>query len=185
MIEAALKEIRQKMEKALEVVGEDLATVRIDRARPALVESLKVDAYEDTVLQLRELANITAPDPHQLLISPWDKSIIKKIAQAISDSSLNLTPLIEEEFIRVKVPPLTEERRKEMEKLVEVKTEAGRKIMRNIRNEAKSEIERRNGEAGISKDDVFRWLKELQELHDEFIEKIEGLAEEKKRELAL
>lgn len=173
------------MEKALEIVREGLATIKVGRARPALVERIKVPAYEGSVLLIRELAVITAPDPQQILINPYDKSIIKKIAKAMNDSGLNLSPIVEEQVIRIKVPPLTEERRKEVEKLVEMKIEGGRKILRNIRNETKSEIEKLKDESGVSKDDIFRWLVSLQELFDEFKEKMEGLGEAKKKELAL
>jgi len=184
MIKEILKEARSKMEKALEIVREGLRTIKVGRARPALVEKTKVRAYEGSVLEIRELAVIATPDPQQIVISPWDKSIIKKIALAISDSDLNLNPVFDEEVIRIKIPPLTEERKKEVEKLVEMKIEGGRKILRNIRNEVKSEIERLSGESGVSRDDIFKWLKDLQELFDEFKEKIEELGEEKKKELA-
>lgn len=176
---------RQKMEKALEVVKEDLATIQVGRARPALVEKIKVEAYEGTILELRELANITVPEPQQIVISPWDKSIIKKIGQAIAKSELKLSPIIEEEIIRIKIPPLIEERRKEFEKLIQQKIESGRKIIRQIRNQAKSEIERLADEGSYSKDDIFRAKEDLQKLHDEFINKIESLALEKKQEVGI
>lgn len=184
MIEEFLNQARDKMEKAIEVVKEDLETIRIGRARPALVEKIKVEAYEGTILEIRELANITVPDPQQIIISPWDKTIIKKIGQAIRDSTLKVNPILEEGLIRIKVPTLTEERKRELAKLVEMKVESGRKIIRNIRNEAKSEIEELKGESDISEDDIFRGLQDLQELHDEFIGKIEELGEEKKREIS-
>jgi len=171
------------MKKVLEVVKEDLETIKVGRARPSLVEKIKVEAYEGTVLEIRELANITAPDPQQIIISPWDKTIIKKIGKVISDSDLKLSPIVEKELIRIKVPSLTEERRKEIGKLVEMKVESGRKMIRNVRNESKSETENLKKESGFSEDDVFKGLKELQELHDEFIKKIEGLGEEKKLEI--
>lgn len=185
MIEEVLKETQEKMEKAIEVVREDLATVKVGRARPALVEKIKVPAYEGAVLEMRELANITVPSPQQIVINPWDKSIIKKIIQAISDSQLNLTPIVDGEVIRIKIPPLIEERRREMKKLVEMKTESGRKMIRNIRNEAKSEIEELKRESGISEDDIFRGLQALQKLHGEFIGSIEKLGREKKKEIGL
>lgn len=183
VIDDSLEVAREKMEKALEVVREDLATVQVSRARPALVENIKVSAYEGSLLTIRELANITTPDWQQIIINPWDKSIIKKIAQAISEADLKLTPIVEEEMIRLKLPPLTEERLREAEKLIEVKTESGRKIVRAIRNEAKSEIIGLKGQSGISEDDVFQALKRLQELHDEFVGLVEELAESKKKEL--
>jgi ribosome recycling factor len=178
-----LNSAKEKMEKALEVVREDLATVQVGRAKPALVEKIKVPAYEGTVLEIRELASITAPEPQQILINPWDKSIINKIVEAISESSLKLSPVIDEELVRIKIPPLTAERRKEVEKLVEMKIESGRKILRNIRNEAKAAISAQKSEAGVSEDDVFEGLKDLQEVYEKFKEMIESLGEEKKKEL--
>ena len=178
-------ESRGKMRKALEAFKSDLATIKVGRARPALVEQIKVAAYEGTVLELRELANITASDSQQIVISPWDKSIIRKISQAISELGLNLNPVVEGEIIRIRIPPLTEERKKEMEKLIHVKVERGRKMVRMIRNDVKSEIERLKGESGFSEDDIFRSLKDLQDLHNEFIEKIEGLGEAKRKEIGL
>lgn len=179
-----LTETRKKMEKVLEVVREDLSTIEVGRAKPSLVEKIKVHAYEGSLLTIRELANISVPDPQQVIISPWDKSIIKKIAQAISDSNLKLTPIVDEEMIRIRIPLLTEERRRELEKSLQIKMESGRKMIREVRNEAKSEIEKMKGEGGVSKDDIFEGLEDLQELHDEFIEKINGLGEEKKGEIS-
>lgn len=185
MISDILDQARESLKKSLQVVGDDLGTISVDQARPALVEKIRVSAYEGAVLEIRELANIIIPHPQQIIISPWDKSIIKKIAQAINDSDLNLNPIVEKEMIRIRVPPLTEERREAMRKLVQMKLESGRKIIRNIRNEAKSEIEALEGEDGVSEDDVFRGVDDLQTLHDEFIEKMEKLAAERLKGLNL
>jgi len=185
MIKDILQETRSKMEKAVWVVGEDLATIKTGRARPALVDKIKVEAYEGTSLELRELANITIAESQQIVINPWDKSVIGKICQAISQSGLNLNPIAEKGAVRIKIPVLTGERRKEMARLIDIKIEAGRKMIRNLRNEFKAEIEGLKGESGVSKDDIFRGLEDLQKLHNEFIDEVEKLGQEKKKEIGL
>jgi len=185
MISEIIAKTREKMEKALQIAEENLETIKIGRARPALVENIRVEAYEGTTLTLKELASISVAGAQELIISPWDKSIIKKIAQAISQSELQLNPLVGREVIRIKIPPLTEERKQEILRLIQMKTEGGRKMIRAIRNEAKTEIEQLKGESGVSDDDIFRSLKDLQELHDEFIEKLEAMAQAKKTEIGL
>lgn len=184
MIKDLLKQGRKKMEKALAVVIEDFESVQVGRARPALVEKIPVSAYEGSILTIRELANITTPDPEQILITPWDKTIIKKIAQAITDSDLRMTPIMEEDLIRLRIPPLMEERRQELKKLVEMKVEGGRRMIRQIRNDFKVAMEDLKGEAGVSEDDIFRGKEELQKLHDEYIKKIEQLGESKTKEIS-
>jgi len=183
MIKDILDQTRTKMEKALEIIREDMAMIEISRARPALIENIKVPAYEGSTLTIRELANITAPDSQQIIINPWDKSIINKIVQAISNSELRLTPVIDKEIIRLKIPALTVERMEEARKMIEVKTESGRKILRGVRNEAKSGIDTLKGKTDVSEDDIYHGREKLQKLFDEFVEKVEKLGEEKKNKL--
>ncbi len=183
MIEDLLEQARLKMEKVVAVVVEDFESVQVGRARPALVEKIKVPAYEGSILTIRELANITTPDPQQIVISPWDKSIIKKIAQAIAESGLKMMPVVEENLIRLKIPPLMEERRGELKKLVEMKVEGGRRMIRQVRNEIKIGMEDLKGEAGVSEDDIFRGKEELQKIHDEYVRKVEELGQRKNAEI--
>lgn len=184
MIKDLLEQAKQKMEKAIQVVTDDLASIQVGRARPALVGGIKVSAYEGSVLTIRELANITVPDPQQIVITPWDKTIIKKISQAITDSDLKLSPIMEEDLIRLKIPPLIEERRQELLKLVQMKIEGGRKMVREIRNGIKAEIEALKDESGVSEDDIFRGKGELQKTTDEFMGKLEELGENKIKEIS-
>lgn len=172
------------MEKALGVVADDLDTVQVGRARPALVENIKVPAYEGTILTIRELANITTSNSQQIVITPWDKTIIKKIAQAIAESNLEIAPIVEEGLIRLKIPPLIEERRLELQKLVQLKVEGGRKMVREIRNQIRNEMKDLKGEAGVSEDNIFRGEEELQKLHDEYVEKVKELGKRKNAEIA-
>lgn len=171
------------MDGVVQLVVDDLQTIQLGRARPALVEDIKVVAYEGSVLTIKELASITAPDPGQIIISPWDKSIIKKIAVAIADSDLQINPIIERDFIRLRVPTLTEERRSEMGKLIQMKIEAGRRMIRDVRNEVKAEVEALEGESGVSEDDIFRGKEELQKATDEAMEKLEDLGKRKNAEI--
>lgn len=170
------------MEAVMEVVGEDFATVRTGRAKPALVEQVQVEAYE-TRMPLIELATISAPEPQLLVIQPWDEGITGNIAKAISLSELNLNPIIDGTIIRIPIPPLTEERRQELVKLVNQKLESGRVLLRQVRQEVKKQIEGMKGQPGVSEDDVHRLLSQLEELTDEFMDRLNEMAKAKEEEL--
>src|SRR3989338_6793136 len=146
---------RGKFEKALEVVNGDLATIRTGRAKPDLVSNLDVIAYGQK-MKLYELANITAPDTSLITITPWDKGVIKDIEKAINDSHMQLSPNVSGDMIRVPIPALTEERRKDFVKLLHQKMESGRVLVRQVRGEVKEEIDALENEAGVSEDDTKR-----------------------------
>lgn len=177
-----LENTREEMEQVLNLTKEELATVRVGRAQPVLVEHLKVKAYESE-MELRELASISSPDPTQLVISPWDKSIIGNIEKAITESDLHLQPLADKEVVRIKIPALTGERREELVKEIWQKIESSKVMLRQARQEAKEKIGAQKGQPGVSEDDIFKRLEELQSLVDEFQKKLEKLAKEKEEEL--
>lgn len=178
-----LTDSREKMEKALRVLAEDLATVQAGRASPALVERIMVEAYE-TKMPLVELATITAPEPNQILVNPFDQSILKNIQLAINGRrELKLSAVADGEVIRVHIPPLTAERREEFVKLLNQKLESGRVMIRQIRQEKRNEIRKAFEANEISEDAKFRFEKDLQELTDEFVGKIETMGETKESEL--
>ena len=177
-----MQELKRKLEKSLEVVRDDLATIRAGRAKPALIENVKVEAY-GSVMELRELATITAPSSDLLVVAPWDKSLVGVINKGIQAANLGLNPIVESDQLKVPVPTLTEERRKELVKLVAQKMESGRVIIRQVRNEIKVDIEELKGEPGVSEDDIKQWLKEMQEMVDEYTKKVEKLGQEKEEEL--
>jgi len=178
-----LAEIREKMEKALAVLADELANVQAGRATPAMVEKIMVEAYE-TKMPLVELATISAPEPSQLLVTPFDQSILRNIQLAISQNrSLKLSSSIDGEAVRVQIPPLTAERREEFVKILGQKLEAGRVMIRQIRQQRRVEIKRAFEEEEISEDAKFRFEKELQEITDEFMEKITKMGEKKEAEL--
>ena len=142
-----------------------------------------LDRCREDPAALRELAAITAPDSHSLVVSPWDKTILEKIERAVNTSDLNLHALVDNELIRINIPPLTEENRRELVKLVGQKLESGRKLIRQARVELKKQIEELRGKPGVSEDDIKKWLDELQKLIDETTEKIEELGKTKEQEL--
>jgi len=182
-MEEILTQAKEQMEEAVELLASDLKTVKTGRAKPSLIEDLTVKAYNDQSMTLKELASISASDPHCLVVSPWDKNILKDIEKAIAVSELQLSPVIDGDLIRVKIPPLTEETRRDLVKLVNQKIESGRQLIRQVRNESKKEIEDLEGQSGVSEDDLHRWLEELQQLVDQYSQKLEDLGQQKEKEL--
>ncbi len=171
------------MEEALEFLSGELATIRAGRATPALVEKMMIKAYE-TQMPLVELATITAPEPNQLLITPFDQSIIKEIERGISqDRELNLHPVIDGNVIRIEIPPITGERREEFVRLLNQKLEAGRITLRQIRQDKRAEIKRAFENNELSEDEKFHLEEKLQEFTDEFMKKIEKMGKVKEAEL--
>ena len=168
----------------LEVVRDDLSTVKTGRAKPDLVASLQiaVQSYGST-LKLLELANISAPDSQTLLISPWDKNVIEDISHGISKSDLNLNPVVDGAMIRISIPVLTQERRIELTKMVDKKVEAGKILLREERQKIKKEIDAEKGNAGVSEDDIFKSVEELDKKTKEWEVKIDDLGSAKKTEL--
>jgi len=183
MDESSLTSGRQKMEQVVALVKTDLAGVQTGLAKPALVETVKVEAYEATVLEVKELAAVTAPDPHSLVIKPWDRSVIAAIVKAIMKANLGVTPVPEEEIIRINVPALSSERRQELVKLVGQKVESGRAMLRSIRSEVKKEIDSRKGAPGVSEDDIRLQHGRLQQVIDEYNRKLDELFSAKEKEL--
>lgn len=178
-----LTDSRLKMEKALEVLAEDLSILRAGRANPALVEKIMVEAYE-TRMPLVELATITSPGPSQLLITPFDQTIIKSILQAVQlHSEMGLSPMVDGNLIRVQIPPLSEERREEFVKVLHQKLESGRIMIRQVRQEKRNEIKDAFEANEVSEDAKFKMEEDLQKLTDEFINKIEEMGKAKETEL--
>ena len=179
-----LSQTREKMEKAVEILAEDLATIRSGRATPALVENIKISCYGGTqALKLLELATITTQDAQTLLISPFDPTILEEIEKGIREADLGLVPSVEGNLIRVKIPPLSEERREEFLKLAKRKLEGGRIMVRQIRKEAKIKIRKAFEEGEINEDEKKSLEKKVQEVTDEINAKIEMMGKKKEEEL--
>jgi ribosome recycling factor len=176
--------VRSKMQSTLSVVASDVGGIRTGRATPALVENIVCPAYGGTQrLKIVELASITSPDPTQLVISPWDKSIVGDIKKGIMEANIGLSPSIDGEIIRIVIPPLTTEDREKYVKLLSTKLENGRVMIRQIRGDEMHEIKKKFEAKEITEDQKFADEKKLQEITDEFVGKIEELGEKKKQEL--
>ena len=168
--------------KAIEHLKKDLASLRTGKATTQMLDPIKVEVY-GSEMKITELANASAPDPNLLVIKPWDTSILNNIEKAIASSGLNLNPVVDGDIIRIAIAPLTEERRKEMVKLLYQKIESGRVMLRSIRTEVKQDIENQDGTANVSEDDVRRDLKELDKLTQLKIDEIDQLAKDKETDL--
>lgn len=182
MIDDVLLTAETKMTKGTEVLGRDLASLRTGRASPALVENIRADYY-GTPTPLNQMAGISAPDVRMLIIQPWDKQAIPVIEKALQKSELGLNPSSDGTVIRLNIPPLTEERRKDLVKLVKKRVEEGRIAIRNVRREALERLRELQKNKEISEDDERRAEKDLQELTDRFIENVNELGKDKETEV--
>jgi ribosome recycling factor len=181
-VDSALKAATEKMDKAIAVLKDELAGVRTGRATPALLQRVVVDYY-GTPVPIQQLASFSVPEPRTLVISPFDRNAIAAMEKAIQGSDLGITPGNDGTVIRLSFPPLTEERRKELIKLVHHRGEEGRVAVRNIRRHSKEELEKLEREGGISEDDLVRSEKELQKLTDKHISDIDEVVAHKDAEL--
>ena len=181
-VNSALKAASEKMDKAIAVLKDELSGVRTGRATPALLQRVVVDYY-GTPVPIQQLASFSVPEPRTLVISPFDRNAIASMEKAIMSSDLGITPGNDGTVIRLSFPPLTEERRKELIKLVHHRGEEGRVAVRNIRRHSKEELEKLEREGGISEDDLVRSEKELQKLTDKHISDIDEVVAHKDAEL--
>lgn len=182
MSEAILANLKIRLQGTLEAVKKDLSSVRTGRAKPSLVEDVKVEAY-GTVMTLKELASISTPDTTLILIAPWDKGLVSAISSGIQKSGLNIQPIVDGDTVKISIPSLTEERRLELVKLVNQKIESGKVMIRGVRTEIKEEIEAQKGEAGISEDSIEYWLESMQKTIEEYNLRLEEIGKEKEKEL--
>lgn len=179
-----VNQTQQKMGKVMEVLRTDLATVRTGRAAPSLVENIVVSVYGgSTKLRVMELATISASDPHTLLITPFDGTIIGEIQKGIMEANVGLTPSVDGQVIRISIPPLSDERRQQLVKLMHQKLENGRIMLRQVRQEAMSAIKKQYNDKAISEDEMVRFSKEVQRATDASTAQIEGLGRKKEEEL--
>ena len=173
----------KKMDGVVDLVKQDLMNIQTGRAKPALVESVQVEAYEGSYMEVKELASITAPDSQSILIKPWDPSVVSAIEKGILKSDLPLQPVVDGDQVRINIPALTEERRQDLVKVIKQKVEAGKAMIRQVRLEMKKEIDRLKDDDGVSEDDVHNMYDQLQEQVDEFNKKLEEMEEVKEKEL--
>ena len=176
--------MRSKMQATIDVITADIAGIRTGRATSSLVENIVCPAYGGTQrLKVMELATIAAPDPAQIIITPWDKSIIGDIRKGILEVNIGLNPSIDGEMIRIVVPPMTTEDREKYVKLLSGKLENGKIAIRQVRADEMKNIKDGFEKKEITEDDKFAFEKKLQEITDEFIGKIDAMGEKKRAEL--
>lgn len=182
VIKEALKSIEDNMKKAVESIKRELSELRSGRANPKMVEGIRVDYYGTPTL-LKEIATINVPEARMVVISPYDPSSLKDIEKAILQSELGITPLNDGKIIRLIVPPLSEERREELIKIVKKIVEEGKVSIRTVRRDGKEKIKSLEKDKKISEDDRFKSEDELQKMTDKFIKDIDTILTEKEVEL--
>ena len=182
MIDDLMDELRGRMTKSVDALQEELLGIRTGRASPALVERLQVEYY-GTLTPLNQMASIAVPEPRLLVIRPWDPSALNDIERAIQKSDLGLTPMNDGKLIRLSIPRLTEERRRELVKLVARRVEEGRIAIRNLRRDALKDLQEFEKEKMISEDEFFHAKDQVQELTDQFIARIDEIGKRKEEEV--
>lgn len=182
MTKEVLRDCERKMQGVIEATKQDFSTVRTGRANPALLDRIQVEYY-GTLTPLNQLSTISAPEARLLLIQPWDKNALKEIERAILKSDLGLTPNSDGSVIRLSIPPLTEERRKDLVRLVRKEAEDKRIGIRNVRREANEVLRELEKDGSVSEDQRHRAEADVQELTDKYIDKINQLLEAKENEI--
>ncbi|HEX7171983.1 MAG TPA: ribosome recycling factor [Candidatus Limnocylindria bacterium] len=182
MTHEALTAIEPKMQRAIDAMERDFSGIRTGRASTALVERITVDYY-GTQTPLNQVAGISTPDAHLIVIQPWDRSVLSAIEKAITRSDIGLMPNVDGTVVRLNVPPLTEERRREMVKQVRRRTEEARVEVRNHRREAADQLKKALRDGDLSEDEERRELENLQRLTDRFIEAVDSRADRKETEI--
>jgi ribosome recycling factor len=174
-----IKHAKQQMDKTVEAVKREFATVRTGKATTALLDLVRVEAYGNE-MPLTQVASVAAPEPKLLTIQPWDKTLLKAIEKAILASDLGLTPSNDGNIIRIPLPPLTEERRKELAKVIHKLAEEGRVAIRHARTETMTKIKKTDH---VSEDDKKHAEKDLQKVHDEHLKLVDAAVKAKEAEI--
>lgn len=182
MLPDLLNETKVKMEKTIASLRDEFAHIRTGRASSNLVDRIKI-SYYDTLTPLKQIANISIPESNLIVIQPWDKNCLSEIEKAIWKSDLGLAPSIDGNIIRLTIPPLNEERRKELAKLVKKDAENGKISIRNIRREVNDLIKKEEKESNISEDECKNYQNKIQILTDEYTENIDKLLKLKEKEI--
>lgn len=182
MIADVEKDAERRMAKAVEAAQHDYQTIRTGRANPVLLERVNVEHYGAS-MPINQVATITVPEPRLLVIAPWDKSAIQHIERAIIKSDLGLTPMSDGNVIRLNIPQLTEERRRDLIKMLHKKAEEHRVAVRNIRRDANEELKGLEKSHEVAEDEVHRAQEQIQKLTDKYIDQIDDLTRTKEAEL--
>jgi len=177
-----ISDYKSKLEKSIEFLKSELAQIRTGRATPALIEGVMIEAY-GSKMSLKEVGSITVLDPQNLVVSPWDRSLIQAVAKALRESELKLNAVDESDRIRVPFPALTEERRKEFVKIVSTKVEETKNAMRAIRQEGIKEVEKQFADKEIGEDEKYKLKEDYDKIIKDFSAKADEMGESKKSDL--
>lgn len=177
-----LANLTQRMESALKALSTELSGLRTGRASTNLLEHVQVDAY-GSMLPLNQVGNVTAPEARMLMVSVWDKSMVKAVEKAIRESDLNLNPAVDGQTIRVPIPAPSEERRKEMVKIAHKYAENSKVAVRNVRRDGMDELKKQEKEKQISEDEQRKQADQIQKLTDDFVKKIDELLAVKEKDI--
>lgn len=182
MKDEVLQQMKSKMEKAIQAYQKELNRLRTGRATPALLDGIRVDYY-GTPTPIQQTASVTIPESRLITIQPWDKTLIEPIEKAIQKANLGLSPTNDGKVIRIAIPPLTEERRKELVKIVRKMAEECKITVRNIRREGNESLKKLERDKKLSEDDLHRASEEVQKITDAHIEQIDRILEAKQKEI--
>jgi len=182
LVKEIKRESEEKMKKCILSVQREFSEVRTGRAHPGLIEGMHVNYYGTPTL-LKQIASISIPDSKTIVIQPWDLAAISEIERAIQSSKLGVMPMNDGKFVRINIPPLSDERRQELSKVVKDMAEHGRISLRTIRRDANDKIKKMKADKKISEDDSFRGQEEVQKLIDKYIKEIDQILEAKQKEL--
>jgi ribosome recycling factor len=182
MLNETYQETKDRMGKSISALQNELKRVRTGRASLSLLDGIRVDYY-GTLTPLNQMASLSVPEPRLITIQPWDATVIKEIEKAILKSDLGLTPSNDGKLVRISIPPLTEERRKELVKVVNKMCEEYRVAIRNIRRDSNELIKSFKKDGDVSEDDAFRGQEQVQKITDEFIQQVDDIYKEKEKEI--
>ena len=182
MVNKILMDAEERMKKALEGSRRELAGIRTGKASPALLDTVKVEAYGQ-VMSLKEVGQVSAPEPRLLMVQPWDKALIKAVSRGIQMADLGLSPTDDGTVVRVPIPALTEERRKDMVKLVAKLTEEGRVHVRQVRHDVNKDVKHKQDDGSLSEDDAKRLTADVQKLTDRYVALLDELLKKKTAEV--
>ena len=181
-MQAALDAMEEQMMKTVEFVHSEFATVRTGKASTSLVENIQVEAY-GTHMRLRELAGISTPEPRLIVIQPWDTSVVQAVVSSIQKSELGINPVVDGKLIRIPIPQLDQERRKELGKVLKHMSEEGRVAIRNERRHGMEAVKKLQKDGKITEDDLKHAEKEIQNKTDEYIKEIDTVLAHKEKEI--
>ena len=179
---SVLKNMEDRMQKSIEVFRKELTTIRTGRATPAILDKIQVESY-GSQMPINQIANVSVPDARTIVVQPWDKTIIGSVEKAILKSDIGIHPVNDGNAIRLAIPPLTEERRKDLVKVVKKKAEEGKVSLRNIRRDVNEDLKKLEKAGTASEDEIRKTLEKVQKLTDRYIKDFDDVAARKEKEI--